>query len=303
MILIEKILTLLEPLMVLAVLVAFAKSRYYKRLHAMRNFLFFRFISATILVAIINVPHFIRVTETEIDYTYYYAYWFAYLTSAVLIFFVLREVYSELMHPLPEIRRLGMIAFRWIMVISGVMGVIIAVSSEITPNDSFPSLLMYVSELCVRSVSILELCLLAFLTLTVRNLGRSFRSPLFGIALGFGIQASADFVITAISQWKHVPIWSLPELILEILTTLVLVTWVTYFLLPERQEEQAVAIVPAQSPLIRWNDVAQALGHSTPRVAMGGSTGFFLQDVERVVDRVLARNGHLDAANSATKVS
>uniref|UniRef100_A0A7V4XTW3 Uncharacterized protein n=1 Tax=Acidobacterium capsulatum TaxID=33075 RepID=A0A7V4XTW3_9BACT len=85
------------------------------------------------------------------------------------------------------------------------------------------------------------------------------------------------------------------------MTTCVLVTWITYFLLPERQEEREIAIIPVQSPLIRWNDVAQALGHSTPRVAIGASSGFFLQDVERVVDRVLARNNQLDAANSSTK--
>jgi hypothetical protein len=301
MILAEKNLSLLEPLLLLAVLLAFGKGQYAKRLSATRNFLVFRFITSCVLVAILNAPHFINITETHIDYTYFYAYWSTYLVSAVLIFFVLREVYSELMKPLPEIRRLGMLAFRWVLVISGVIGLVIAFSSLVAPSHNFAYTLIYISELCVRSVSILELCLLAFIVLTIQNLGRSFRSPLFGISLGFGIQAAADFLMDAITKWQHSPIWSFPEALVQILTTCVLITWVTYFLLPERQEEREIAIIPVQSPLIRWNDVAQALGHSTPRVAMGASSGFFLQDVERVVDRVLARNGQLDAADSSTK--
>jgi len=297
----EKILVLLEPLLVLAVLLAFRKGRYGKRLPATRNFLLFRFITDCILVAIINVPHFVKITEVHIDYTYFYAYWSTYLVSAVLIFLVLREIYGELMSPLPEIRRLGMVAFRWVLVISGVIGVVIAVSSVVSPAHTFAYTLIYIAELCVRSVSILELCLLAFIVLTIQNLGRSFRSPLFGISLGFGLQAAADFVMDAITKWQHSPVWSLPEFLVQVMTTCVLITWGVYFLLPERQEEREIAIIPVQSPLIRWNDVAQALGHSTPRVAMGASSGFFLQDVERVVDRVLARNNQLDAANSSTK--
>ncbi len=302
MILAEKILVYLEPFLVLAVLLAFARGKYFKRLPATRNFLAFRFVSVCILEVLLIVPQMVHINETIIDYVYFYTYWLTYLISAVLIFLVLREIYSELMRPLPEIRRLGMIAFRWVMIISGVIGVVIAFSSVFESSHSFASVLIYLSQLCVRSVSILELSLLAFIALTIQNLGRSFRSPLFGLALGFGIDAASTFVMTAIGEFRNAPVWSMPEFILQIFTTCVLATWVVYFLLPERQEEHAVAIIPVQSPLIRWNDVAQALGHSTPRVAMGASSGFFLQDVERVVDRVLARNSQMDAANSGSKV-
>jgi hypothetical protein len=301
MILAEKILVYLEPLMILAVLLAFSKSRLWMHLRATKTYLTFHLVSICMLDFLLTLPHLVKISETHIDYTYFYAYWGTYLVSSALIFFVLREIYGELMKPLPEIRRLGMMAFRWIMVVSGVIGFVIAFSSVLVSSHSFASVLIYLSQLCVRSVSILELCLLAFIALTIRNLGRSFRSPLFGLALGFGLEAASEFVMTAIGQLRNAQIWSGPEFILQILTTCVLATWATYFLLPERQEEHLVAIVPVQSPLIRWNDVAQALGHSTPRVAMGASSGFFLQDVERVVDNVLARNGQLDAANSGSK--
>jgi len=301
MIMAEKFLVFLEPVLVLVVLLAFSKSQYGKRLRAVRTFLIFRLASVCVLISLLNLPHIIKISEVHIDYTYFYSYWSTYLISAVMIFFVLREIYSELMKPLPEIRRLGMMAFRWIMIVSGVIGSIIAVSSVMTPAHTLGSTLIYISELAVRSISVLELCLLAFIALTIQNLGRSFRSPLFGLALGLGLQSASDFVINTLNITLNSPVWSRPELIAQLFTTGVLVTWVAYFLLPERQEEREVAIIPVQSPLIRWNDVAQALGHSTPRVAMGASTGFFLQDVERVVDRVLARNNQLDAANSSTK--
>ena len=50
----------------------------------------------------------------------------------------------------------------------------------------------------MRSVSILELCLLAFLCLSMNALRLSIRDMAFGIALGFGLMSTNDFVFAAL---------------------------------------------------------------------------------------------------------
>jgi len=297
----EHFLVYAEPFLDLLVLLAFLKAGFSRRLPATRNYLYLRVGSAFLLNSMLFIQHVVPIDVTTQCYMYFYAYWTLYLVGAVMIFLVIREVYSMLMQPVPQLRKLGMVVFRWVLVISGIIAAVIAVSAGIAPMHTFAQRLVYTAELCLHSVSVLELCLLAFIALTIHSLGRSFRSPLFGIALGLGIQAASDFLITAIVQFQHAKIWSSANLLSEALTTVVLLTWTTYFLLPERQEERVVITVPSPSPLIRWNDVAQALGHGSPRIAAGASTGFFLQDVERVVDRVLARN-QLPETNSSTKV-
>lgn len=299
---VEHILVYAEPFLDLLVLVVFLKAGLARRLPATRNYLGFRVGSAFLLNSMLFMEHVIPIDVMTQCYAYFYAYWTLYLVGAVLIFLVIREVYSELMRPVPQLRKLGMVAFRWVLVISGIIAVAIAVGAGVAPIHTFAERLVYVAELCLHSVSVLELCLLAFIALTIHSLGRSFRSPLFGIALGLGIEAASDFTIIGIGRLQNAGIWSSANLFLEASIVVVLLTWTTYFLLPERQEERGVIEVPVPSPLIRWNDVAQALGHGSPRVAAGGSTGFFLQDVERVVDRVLARNQAPVGEAGSTKV-
>ena len=300
----EHYLVYAEPILTLVVLIAFLKAGLGRRLPATRNYLVARVVSVAILGGILDglsrVP---AISSTTLCYTYFYAYWSLYLIGAVLIFFVIREIYSELMRPVPHLRRLGMMAFRWAIAISCIFAAIFAVSAGVAPIHNYDARLVYLAQLCFHSVSVLELCMLAFVALTIHSLGRSFRSPLFGIALGLGIEAASAFLIDSVAIWEHAKVWSSANLMTEIVITGVLLTWTTYFLLPQRQENVAMVAPPQPSPLIRWNDVAQALGHSSPRVAAGTSTGFFLQDVERVVDRVLARNhATLDTKSSNSRV-
>jgi hypothetical protein len=50
-------------------------------------------------------------------------------------------------------------------------------------------------------------------------------------------------------------------------------------------------VMPANSTIYRWNEIASALGHTGTQVAVQQpANGFFLTDVERVVEKVLARN-------------
>jgi hypothetical protein len=106
----------------------------------------------------------------------------------------------------------------------------------------------------------------------------------FGFALGFGVNAICSLLIylgLASSHLSKIPLW---EQLLADAYYLSLLIWVGYLLKPEASP-QAVHI-PVTSPLLRWNEVAQQLGHSGGKVALFSPEPFLPQS-ERIVDRVL----------------
>jgi hypothetical protein len=278
-------LVLAEPWLNLLVLLVAIKTGIAKRFPAMSFYLVWRLVTCVALVFVLNAHHFITISVRTQTLTYIYGYWIAYIAGAVAVFFVVQEIFNQLMSPVPGLQRLGLIAFRWVSVAS----VVISVGAVILPARERGDLFSSIASQIMRCASIMELCLLAFLALAIHSLGRSFRSPLFGIGLGFGCEAAAELIATALLV-RHPALYSTGNFILQIVTTVTFLTWSAYFLLPEPEAERSAVTLPVSSPLIRWNEIAKALGHSTPHVAVGQSGAFFLQDVEKVVDKILTKN-------------
>jgi hypothetical protein len=285
----QDLLTRLEPVFLLLAAFSFFRSGSARRLPAMATYVVVRMVSFAALASLLyggdRSSYF---CHTGWYTAYFYGYWFAYLAAAVAIFFVIQEVFKRVMEPVPGLRRLGLLAFRWISVVSIIVAVgAVALPGTIVKGDESP-----IGPICIqlmRCVSVLELCLMAFLALSIHSLGRSFRSRLFGLGLGFGTQAMADLIFTALSIRYH-SINSIANLGLQLVTDVVLVTWSVYFLVPEPSAERNMIVLPPNSMLSRWNALAKGLGQMPEPVAAGAPTGFFLQDIEGVVDRVLAKN-------------
>ena len=186
----------------------------------------------------------------------FYISWAGFLAGFVLLLFSLREIFHHIISPLPGLAHVGGIVFRWVALVS---------------------LLLSATDFCA-----LELCLLAFLLLVSRALGFSLRSRVVGICVGFMLLALAD-----IARFSASPNGtnSVAAYISNSATILCLAAWILYFALPEPARE--FAHTPLKT-LMRWNDLALAL-HPPEQPAEEHATGF-LQDVESVVDRVLARN-------------
>ena len=282
----QEILIRLEPLLVLLAVIAFFKSGSARRFPAVAIYLALRGSSCAFMNWILcagSVP-----TCGTVRYTvFFYSYWISYLACAVAIFFAVQEIFKRVMEPVPGLRRLGLMAFRWISVVS----IVISVGAVALPAATMrPGALKLgpVGLQTMRCVSVMELCLLAFLALSIHALGRSFRSRLFGVGLGFGVQAGAELVCSALFV-KYQGLTSATNLALQIITTLVLLTWTAYFVVPEPESERRLIVLPPQSMLARWNALAKGLGQ-LPDVAVAQPTGLFLQDIENVVDRVLAKN-------------
>lgn len=278
----------IEPWLNLVVFLAILRGELYKRFPAMAFYLGFRCLTDAGLFFVLNEHHFISVSLRTQTLTYIYGYWACYLIGAVAVFFALQEVFKIVMNPIPGLQRLGLLGFRWVSVAT----VITLLGMTILPGHKNGSLDMFLATLgaqMIRCVAIMEICLLAYLALSVHSLGRSFRGRVFGIGLGFGLQAAGELICSLMFS-KPGTIWSLANLFLESASIVALITWTAYFLLPEPAEEAAPITLPVTSPLLRWNDIASALGQRPAHVSLGApSAAFFLQDVEQVVDKFLTK--------------
>lgn len=276
-----------EPWLNLLALVVLLRARSWKRFPAMTFYLGLRCFTDAGLYWILNEDRFIAVSVNTQTLTYIYSYWILYALGAIAIFFVLQEVFKAVMSPVPGLQRLGLLVFRWASVLT------VAVVLIMMP---FPAhgrnTMLFASTLGIqlmRCISILEICLLAYLALSVHSLGRSFRGRVFGIGLGFGLEAAGE-LISSVFLTKPGSIVSLANVFLMLAGTAALLVWAAYFLLPEPAEERSTITLPVTSPLLRWNDIAQALGQHPAHVSLGATqSAFFLQDVEQVVDKFLSK--------------
>jgi hypothetical protein len=214
---------------------------------------------------------------------YFFAYWAVYMASAVLLYFVSMEVFRSALSSLPGLLKFGVVIFRWAVLVS----VIVTISSVSFAHRG----VLIIPDAGIglmRSVSLLELCLLAFLCLSMNALRLSVRDLSFGIALGFGVMSANDFLFASLVS-RFASLTSPLQFGYEAVILFSLGTWVAYCALPEPVRKPVV--MPVNSTIYRWNEIAVALGHTGTQVAVQQpANSFFLTDVENVVEKVLNRN-------------
>jgi hypothetical protein len=213
---------------------------------------------------------------------YFFAHWGVYLLSAISLFFVTLEIFRSVLSSFSGLMRLGTIVFRWVALVSAVA----SLGSVSYTHPSFALLPDFAIAL-MRSVSILELCLLAFLCLCMNALQLSFRDLAFGLGLGFGLFSANDLIFSALID-SNAPLNSPVQRAYFVLTLVIIGSFAAYVAIPERANKPLV--MPASSTIYRWNEIASALGHGTKVAVRQPANGFFLTDVERVVEKVLTRN-------------
>ena len=280
----------IEPMLLVLAIILFFKSGSARRMPALATYLVFRLVSLVYFEVVYNFGGGIQDTTSVRYYAYFYGYWINYVAITVFIFFVVQEVFKRVMEPVPGLRRLGLMAFRWVSVVSIVVAVgAVALPNALAAHTDTAGKLGPVCVQMMRCVSVMELCLLAFLALSIHSLGRSFRSQLFGVGLGFGVTAATDLIFSAIPS-SCPGLTSIQNFSQQTIALVVLVTWSVYFAMPEPAVERNMIVLPPSSMLARWNALAKGLGQMPEPVMAGAPTGFFLQDIEGVVDRVLAKN-------------
>jgi hypothetical protein len=257
----------------------------HRRFPAMSLYLALRAISTPLLLLVLRAEsldwghdHYAVLSKV-----YYFGFFATYLAAVVLLFFICVEVFRSALAAFPGITKLAIVIFRWAAVVS----VIVSLSSISYAHIGL-HMIAEVSYGLMHSVSVLELCLLAFLCLSMNALRLTVRDLSFGIALGFGVLCSGDFILASWSS-RIVSHNDPVQFVYESLILATLAIWMVYCILPEPARKPI--LMPASSTIYRWNEIASALGHTGTRVAVQQpANSFFLSDVERVVEKVLARN-------------
>jgi hypothetical protein len=272
--------TVLQTALLLAAYVSvLGKDRIYP---AMRAYLLVNGIGGILVCTLLGLPGLLVGNESTVYCT---LFWVAYGTSGVLTFFTAQQIFRDALEPLPGLRRLALVAFRWVAVVSVALSVVPAIVPLFFRAHSLQVTVLQ----AMRCVSVLEFCLVAFILLSAQALGISWRSRIVGVTLGFGILAVVDavcfmFLLRSLSQ-------ILPWLLVrEAGSAIAASVWLVYLVMKE--PKRTAVRVNSSSQLQKWNEIAVALGKPVPHIALGQPepSPFFLQDVERVVDRVLSRN-------------
>jgi hypothetical protein len=272
--------TVLQTALLLAAYVSvLRKDRIYP---AMRAYLLVNAIGGVLVCTLLGWRGLLVGNESTVYCT---LFWVAYGTSGVLTFFTAQQIFRDALDPLPGLRRLALVAFRWVAVVSVALSVVPAIVPLFFRAHSLQVTVLQ----AMRCVSVLEFCLVAFILLSAQALGISWRSRIVGVTLGFGVLAVVDaacfmFLLRSISQL-------LPWLLVrEAGSVIAASVWLVYLLMKE--PKRTAVRLNSSSQLQKWNEIAVALGKPVPHIALGQPepSPFFLQDVERVVDRVLSRN-------------
>ena len=220
------------------------------------------------------------------NYKWYFAtYWVGSAVSSLLGFFVIQEVFVAAMRPLDGLRDLSVIAFRWAAALMLVVALLVALNSHAPYASGLPTAVINLES----SVKLMQIGLLLMLFTFSKRIGLSVKTRTFGIALGMGVTASVVMFSTVLSGHLHGSNAAAVDMVKAAMCMVIYGVWLAYFALPATEEKPL--IVPIASPLMRWNEIAAAIGHPAGRVMYvnGSASEPFLPQVERIVDDVLRK--------------
>ena len=248
----------------------------------LKQFAFFA--SYLVFVTLLNGARFFCYRQFGFSsWAYYSVYWIGTALANMLVVAVLYELFCVAFKPFAGLQDLAKIVFKWAAGALLFIGLVVFLSQPSAPGAPHSWLASGIHD-SERIVSVMEVALLIFLFVGSQQIGLTMKTRVFGFALGFGFSAICSLLIYLALLGSHkskIPLW---EQLLSEAYYLSLLIWVGYLLKPEAAA-QAIHI-PVTSPLLRWNEVAQQLGHSGGKVALFSPEPFLPQS-ERMVDRVL----------------
>jgi hypothetical protein len=166
--------------------------------------------------------------------------------STALRFGVIQEIFNDIFSDHPSLEGVATSSMRWVTVLLVLAATVAVMYSSGTVSEN----LLAGVALLDRSVAVIQAALLLFLFAFSRLFGLSWRSFAFGIALGFGVLASTELVVSAVRMTSpnlHVQEW------LNLLPTgsyhVSVVVWLGYLLAVEKHPSMATGTV---SEIEQW---------------------------------------------------
>ncbi len=241
------------------------------------------FYNYTVLVLLFTIAF--QVSARWFFREYSFVYWTSTGLTMLLGFGVLYEVFVNVLKPFSELIDLGKMMFRWAALFLLITAFITALATTGSKTTKLCTAILLM-EHCIQLMQCgFLLLLLAFET----RLGLSWRSHGMCIALGLGVFASSDLLLTYLYQ--KFPTWQTGlDTANAVIAFGLFAFWTIGLMLPE-PERKSAQDSPARIILQRWNEALA----STPTMSSGLSeialspVDSFIPGVEKAVDRILAR--------------
>ena len=267
---------LLQAGLGLAVLLILQLRKAFNIFPQLRMLLVIETVSMSLQIAFLFHRHNLHITKEQDYLALFLTNWITGGLALAMRILIVYGVFSEAMRPLSGLHAVGKIIFRWVGVVSGLVALaLVAGPGVFTSRDA----LIEVFGRLQQGVSVLTICLLVFVCFTVRPLGLTFRSHLFGVSLGLGIAATVELVqaawfVTIGARSVYSPVYLLSSLGFCVS----IAVWGVYFALPEPRRE--MILLPTTSPFFFWNRISEILGDAPGQVAVAGFTPEMLAPAE-----------------------
>ena len=242
---------------------------------------FFRYVLVQIAIFAVTFP----LRGAENYETFFYAYWAGSAVSALLSFRVIHEVFLDVFRPYHTLKDLGTVLFKWAGVVMLLVSVVVAFSNSASQDP----LVQAVTTL-QRSVRMVQCGLILFLLLFSRYLGVSKRQQSFGIALGFGVFASVELVLLAMSSGGLLDIIKI-GLINTAMYDLAIVVWLVYAVVRHTVRESSTNPLQTQ----RWEQSLADLQTPDPAAAMAPDS--LIPMFEGMVERAFSHSTKINLEN------
>lgn len=208
--------------------------------------------------------------------SYFEAYWTGNALSVIFAVAVMDEILRNLFKEYGGIQSVGITIFRWSCGLLLLLAMIGALSSGEAGGDR----IVWAVFAFDRSVRLMQVGLFLLLMLLCRLLKNSWRQPVFGIALGFGVFASVELILVSAVMWFGASHGAMISLLKSTAYDAVTAVWIGYL----RVQPQ---LVPRVETVTNANALGMAL--ATSAGVPDPDAGFMLR-IEQAVDRVLARS-------------
>ena len=213
---------------------------------------------------------------------YFYAYW---TTSTILMaigFAVQYEVFVDILKPFSAVIDLGKMLFFWaagFLLLAGFLTALVTSGTHVNK-------LVVAVDLCDRCVHLMQCGLMLLIVVFEKRLNFSWRSSGMCVALGLGLIAAMDLLVSY-AQGQF-PARSGDLAMLNGVAFVGVIAFWAVRLASKEAEPSTLANAPARLIIQRWNDALISYRHGDAALSSVGVNSF-LPGVEQTVERVLAR--------------
>ena len=194
---------------------------------------------------------------------YFYVFWSVFAVQAICAIILTYVVFNSAMRPLKGLQQLGKIVYFWAALIS----VIITADVAFSPHVRSGMMLQALAAQFQRATGLITVSLIAFVCISIRPMGLSIRSRVFGTGVGL-IVVSLTNALQANFFLQHRTIYGTYASVQIGASCLSNLIWIYYFAVPE--PKRRFVLLPTTSPFHHWNRISELLGHEPGYVAIGG---------------------------------